>query len=97
MLTRVIKIVFALLSADELEVEALFERELGKMYNEDNPEDDMVEKVWTNINVCRDIIPGSRKWTRRKLPVLAAFLCRRKSATVCASTSSAKSTRTKTT
>jgi len=29
---------------DELEVEALFERELGKMYNEDNPEDDMVEK-----------------------------------------------------
>ena len=31
--------------ADELEVEALFERELGKMYNEENPEDDMVEKV----------------------------------------------------
>ena len=31
--------------ADELEVEALFEQELGKMYNEGNPEDDMVEKV----------------------------------------------------
>merc|ERR1711942_79619 len=29
---------------DELEVEALVERDLGKMYNEDNPEDDMVEK-----------------------------------------------------
>jgi len=29
---------------DELEVEALFERELGKVYNEGNPEDDMVEK-----------------------------------------------------
>jgi len=29
---------------DELEVEALFEQELGKMYNEGNPEDDMVEK-----------------------------------------------------
>lgn len=29
---------------DELEVEALFERELGKVYNEENPEDNMVEK-----------------------------------------------------
>jgi len=29
---------------DELEVEALFERELGKVYAEGNPEDDMVEK-----------------------------------------------------
>ena len=28
-----------------MEVEALFEQELGKMYNEGNPEDDMVEKV----------------------------------------------------
>ena len=64
MLTRVIKIVFALLSADELEVEALFERELGKMYNEDNPEDDMVEKVWTNINICRDINTGSGRDVR---------------------------------
>ena len=31
--------------SDELEVEALFERELGKVYAEGNPEDDMVEKV----------------------------------------------------
>merc|ERR1712087_432318 len=29
---------------DELEVEALFERELAKMYDPNNPEDDMVEK-----------------------------------------------------
>ena len=34
---------------DELEVEALFERELAKAYNEENPEDDMVEKVHTII------------------------------------------------
>jgi hypothetical protein len=35
---------FSLLS-DELEVESLFERELAKMYDPNNPEDDMVEKV----------------------------------------------------
>ena len=40
----VVSIVFPLF-LDELEVEALFERELAKMYDPNNPEDDMVEKV----------------------------------------------------
>lgn len=51
---------------DELEVEALFERELGKVYAEGNPEDDMVEKeeernrmrehVFTEVDKDKDFL-----------------------------------------
>merc|ERR1711962_1269923 len=58
---------------DELEVEALFERELAKMYDPNNPEDDMVEKeeernrmrehVFSEVDKNKDFLISMEEFT----------------------------------
>ena len=85
---------YPLLSTDELEVEALFERELGKMYNEDNPEDDMVEKVRFVYPRFMGLL-GPNVFGFMFCYLTATFFLRRKSVTECGSTCLVKWIKTK--